>query len=463
MALINLNDPIARGNTQASGAQPVVSQTQSEVYVPSSTPLPTLPSDIGLDLSNFSEPQQEYSDVSSNNDFSSDNLIESVNAIPEVELQPVQINNVANTESNLVQQNTQGDLNLKTYDLPDIIEEAIVKGASDIHLSTGHRAIIRVDGELETLPSSVMTQDVVERYATEFLKNKVGINVNDITEIDVGYTFGKRRLRVNIFKQMGVLSIVARIIPERIPSLDELNLPAILKEFINIKSGFVLVTGPTGSGKSTTLAATLNYINTNSSKHIITLEDPVEFIFPRDQSLIDQRELGHDFESWESALKSMMRQDPDIVLVGEMRDHATISSAITLAETGHLVFATLHTNSAAQTVDRIIDVFPENQQLQIRTQLANVLTTVISQRLLPVSGGGRKSAMEIMIATSAVKNAIREGKSHQIDNMIQTGQDVGMISMEQSLVNLVRKGVITQDTAMSYSIKPDQLTQLLQR
>ncbi|GAB4284847.1 MAG: hypothetical protein Kow0081_2240 [Candidatus Dojkabacteria bacterium] len=353
------------------------------------------------------------------------------------------------------------ELNLKQYDLSDILLEAIEKDASDIHLSVGHRAIVRVNGKLETIASQTLTSEMINEYVRELIKSRNDIQVSNISQVDVGYTFRSRRFRVNIYKQMGNFSIVARIIPGNIKTIEEMNLPLILKEFADIESGFVLVTGPTGSGKSTTLASTLNNINATKGKHIITLEDPIEFVFPRMQSLIDQREFGIDFKSWGHALKAILRQDPDIVLVGEMRDLETISSAITVAETGHLVFSTLHTNSASQTVDRIIDVFPVNQQPQIRAQLANVITAVISQRLVPTIQGGRRAAMEIMIATPAIKNAIREGKTHQIDNMIQTGHDYGMYSLEKSLVTLVKDGVITEETAKSFSSKPEEIEMLL--
>ncbi len=272
-----------------------------------------------------------------------------------------------------------------------------------------------------------------------------------------------RRLRVNIFRQKGNFSIVARIIPETIRSIDELELPQILKEFTKINSGLILITGPAGSGKSTTIASILNNINLNQPKHIITLEDPIEFVFPRGQCLIDQREFGVDFESWNTSLRYILRQDPDIVFVGEMRDYETIASTMTISETGHLVFATLHTNSAAQTVDRIIDVFPNTQQAQIRAQLANVITAVVSQRLVPLARGGRRAVLEIMIATPAIRTAIREGKTHMIDNMIRTGQDYGMNSMENSLIDLIEKGLVSIDTAKAYSVHPDEIDSLLVR
>ncbi|MCA9381616.1 PilT/PilU family type 4a pilus ATPase [Candidatus Dojkabacteria bacterium] len=344
---------------------------------------------------------------------------------------------------------------------PDILKRAIIEEASDIHLTVGHRPIIRIDGALKTLNFKVISPQDSENIAKEILEGRKSIQIDDLKQLDLSYTTQDRRFRVNIFRTMGDISIVMRLIPKRILSIDELELPQILKELSKVPAGLVLLTGPTGSGKSTTLAAVLNYINSTRAEHIITLEDPIEFVFPKGQSLIDQRELGQDFEEWPNALRSILRQDPNVVLVGEMRDHETIASTITVSETGHLVFATLHTNSASQTIDRIIDVFPENQQAQIRAQLSQVLTAVIGQRLVPLPGGGRKAIHEIMIATPAVKNAIREGQTHQIDNMIQTGQDYGMSTLESALVELIRQGLISVQTAKEISIRPEELDILL--
>jgi twitching motility protein PilT len=344
--------------------------------------------------------------------------------------------------------------------LESILKVALKEEASDVHLTSGYRPIIRVDGKLKNLNAKILQNADTEAYSQEILSRR-SIKTDELKQVDLSYTFEGRRFRVNVFRMMDSLSIVMRVIPQTIKSIEELELPQILKEFAKLPSGLVLVTGPTGSGKSTTLAALLNYINTTRSEHIITLEDPIEFIFPKGQSLIDQREMGQDFNEWTDALRSILRQDPNVVLVGEMRDFETITSTMTVSETGHLVFATLHTNSASQTIDRIIDVFPEAQQEQIRAQLAQVLSGVVSQRLVPLPTGGRKAVHEIMVATSAIKNAIREGQTHQIDNMIQTGQDVGMLTMEKSLADLVRKGLITADVARKASIKPDELDIIL--
>ncbi len=349
----------------------------------------------------------------------------------------------------------------KQYTLSQILSEAVKQKASDVHLTVGYRAILRVDGALKTLPTPLLQPEELKAFARELISQRKDLNLDTVNEIDLGYAFENRRFRINIFKQMGTFAIVGRMIPDRIATLDELNMPPLFKEFAHISNGLVLVTGPTGSGKSTTIAAVLNHINTTQAKHIVTLEDPIEFVFPKGISLVDQREFGVDFASWENALKSLLRQDPNVVLVGEMRDTKTIAATITVSETGHLVFATLHTNSASQSIDRIIDVFPESQQAQIRTQLANVITAVISQRLIPLKNGGRKAALEIMIANSAIKNAIRESKTYLIDNMIQTGQDMGMISMEKSLVQMIKMGEISVATAKTYSIKPNEIDILL--
>ena len=248
-----------------------------------------------------------------------------------------------------------------------------------------------------------------------------------------------------------------------IPAVDGLGLPKLLHTFVNLRQGFVLVTGPTGHGKSTTLAAMLNEINTNRASHIVTIEDPIEFVFKPIKSIISQREMHEDTHSWPVALRSVLREDPDVVLVGEMRDFETIAAAITVAETGHLVFATLHTNSAAQTIDRIVDVFPEEQQGQIRLQLSNVLEAVFSQRLVPSVGGGRVVAYETMLGTTAIKTAIRDGKTHQIDSIIQTSAEAGMSTLDSSLANLVREGKITIEIAQSYSLRPEELTRLVRK
>ncbi|HCS78717.1 TPA: type IV pili twitching motility protein PilT [Patescibacteria group bacterium] len=253
------------------------------------------------------------------------------------------------------------------------------------------------------------------------------------------------------------MAAALRYLPQKIRNVEELGLPKLYHDFVNLRQGFILVTGPTGHGKSTTLAAIINEINNSRETHIITIEDPIEYMYPKGRSIISQREMHTDTYSWNVALRSVLREDPDVVLIGEMRDYETIAAALTIAETGHLVFATLHTNSAAQTIDRIVDVFPENQQSQIRLQLAATLEGVLSQRLLPQIGGGRVPAIEILMATPAVQTTIREGKTHLIDNIIQTSGEMGMQLMETSLTQLVKAGKIDLDTAKEYSIRPEEL------
>jgi len=265
------------------------------------------------------------------------------------------------------------------------------------------------------------------------------------------------RFRVNIFWSKGTMAGAFRYITSQIRSITELNLPNICFDLIKKPHGLVLLTGPTGSGKSTSIAAMIQEINLTEAKHIVTIEDPIEYVFPRSKSIVNQREIGGDVANWKRALRELLRQDPNVVVVGEMRDYETIAATITVAETGHLVFATLHTNSAPQTVDRIIDVFPEIQQPQIRAQLATVLSAVISQRLVPLPGGGRKAVFEVMVGIPAVKNAIREGKTYQIDNIIQTNVDMGMITLEKSLSQLIRNGEITVEVAKEFTTKPDEL------
>jgi len=260
---------------------------------------------------------------------------------------------------------------------------------------------------------------------------------------------------------MRTLSAAFRLIPDRVRTIEELKLPSLYHQFTGLKQGMVLITGPTGHGKSTTLAAMLEDINRTRFCRVITIEDPIEYVFQGKKSLFDQREMGQDTHSWQIALKSAMREDPDVILVGEMRDYETISSAITLAETGHLVFATLHTNNAAQSIDRMIDVFPDEQQSQVRAQLSNILEVVIAQRLIPLDRGGRRAVQEILIVNPAVKTMIRESKTHQIDNVIRTSSDVGMLSLERSLVDLVREGVINVSKAQEYALYPEEISRLL--
>jgi len=347
--------------------------------------------------------------------------------------------------------------------IKDLLELSVQRGASDLHIISGLPPYLRIDGNLNPIhDEAITTQDIIEKYLKEILTpdNLERFSVNK--ELDFSLPFsGKARFRVNAYTQKNTYAISFRIIPIEIPKIDDLGLPKILHSFTNLRQGFVLITGPTGHGKSTTLAAMIDEINENRSCHIITIEDPIEFVFKPRNSIISQREMGADTHSWQIALRSALREDPDVVLVGEMRDYETISSALTVAETGHLVFATLHTNSAAQTVDRIVDVFPDEQQKQVKLQLSNVIEAVFSMRLVPSVSGERVVAYEIMLGTSAIKSSIREGKTHQIDNVLQTSTDVGMNTLEMSLASLVKNGKITLETAQSFSLRPEELTRLV--
>lgn len=350
-------------------------------------------------------------------------------------------------------------------DIKDLLNKVYETHASDLHLTVGAPPTLRIDGELSPLPHfAPLKPDEAEELIFEMLseEQKELLLVNK--EVDFSFSLAnKARFRVNAFHQKGYLACAVRLIPLAVPKIPELNLPDILHKFCGLPQGFIVVTGPTGHGKSTTIAAIIAQINDTRNVHIVTIEDPIEYIYPHKKSLVDQREMHLDTHSWEVALRSALREDPDVVVVGEMRDYETVASAVTIAETGHLVFATLHTNSASQSVDRIIDVFPEQQQQQIRVQLSGTLEAVISQRLLPAIGGGRIPAVEIMVSTPAIKTLIREGKTHQIDNVIATSADVGMISLERSLADLVRSNRISEETAFSVTLKPAELNRLLRR
>jgi twitching motility protein PilT len=335
-----------------------------------------------------------------------------------------------------------------------LLEEVIKKHASDLHLQVAMPPMLRIDGHLIAIPGyEPLNEEEVESLVFAILDEEQKQILLKDKEFDFSFAFGDLgRFRVNSFHERGNLAAALRLIPNEIKSIAELGLPTTVNNFANYPRGLVLVTGPTGSGKSTTLAALIDQINTEKSHHIITIEDPIEFTHKSKKSLVVQREVHYDTYSFSAALRSSLRQDPDVVLIGEMRDLETISAAITIAETGHLVFATLHTNSAAQSIDRMIDVFPPHQQPQIRSQLANILQAICSQRLVPAIGGGRLAAAEILIATAAVRNIIREGKAHQLDAVIQTGGDIGMQSMDKNLVAMVQGGTITYDEARNYAV-----------
>jgi twitching motility protein PilT len=348
--------------------------------------------------------------------------------------------------------------------MQQLLSEAVNRNASDLHLSVGYPPILRIDGELINLDENLLSPEDTEELIYSILNDEKKELLEVNREIDFAYTYEgamNARFRINAYYSMKNLSAALRLIPSRIRTIEELMLPQIYNQFTKLKQGLILVTGPTGHGKSTTIAAILEGINRTRFCHIVTIEDPIEYVFEGKKALIDQREMNDDTHSWNIALRSALRQDPDVILVGEMRDFETIASAITLAETGHLVFATLHTNSASQSLDRIIDVFPENQQQQVRTQVANTLEAVIAQRLVPMDTGGRRAVSEVMLNNSAISNMIREGKMHQIDNVIRTSSDIGMIYLERSLVNLVREGVISVQKAQEYAVHPEEVLRLL--
>ena len=350
--------------------------------------------------------------------------------------------------------------------LPDLLKETLDRGGSDLHLSVGSSPQIRVDGVLLRTDHPVLTPEVTKALMYSVLTDAQKKKFEETWELDLA--FGLRdvgRFRCNVFNQKGAVGGVFRLIAERIRPLEELGLPPILSELADRPRGLVLVTGPTGSGKSTTLAAMIDRINAQRPMHILTIEDPIEYLHQHKMALVNQRELHADTQSFTLALKAALREDPDVVLVGEMRDLETIEAAMKLAETGHLTLGTLHTNSAAQTVTRIIDAFPAHQQAQIRTQLSLVLEGIVCQALLPKAGGkGRCAALEILVATPAIRNLIRDDKIHQIYGTMQAGQEkLGMQTMNQSLARLVERKLITRETAVSCSSNRDELFMILER
>jgi twitching motility protein PilT len=343
-----------------------------------------------------------------------------------------------------------------------LLEEVVKKDASDLHLQVGMPPMLRVDGALTPHGQVPLDEKSVEELVFGLLdEDQKQVLLRD-KEFDFSFAFGDLgRFRVNAFHERGNLAAALRLIPNIIRTVEDLGLPQIVSKFTEYPRGLVLVTGPTGSGKSTTLAAMVDKINSERASHIITVEDPIEYTHKSKRSLVVQREVHYDTFSFSAALRSALREDPDIVLIGEMRDLETIAAAITIAETGHLVFATLHTNSASQSVDRMIDVFPPHQQPQVRAQLGNMLQAIVSQRLIPALGGGRIAAAEILVATPAVRNIIREGKGYQLEAVIQTGAEYGMQSMDRTLVNLIHTGVISYDEARNYAVDLDELDRLM--
>ncbi len=353
-------------------------------------------------------------------------------------------------------------------DIQELLSLTIKNKASDLHLMVGLPPTFRIDGALRYLTTypALKTADLEAMIFSILTPEQKELL---LTNKELDFSFGFRgkgatengRFRINAYFEKGTVAAALRFLAPGVRTVEELSLPNVVHDFAKLKQGFVLVTGPTGHGKSSTLAALINEINLNKSCHILTIEDPIEYVYPKGNSIISQREMSIDTHSWSMALRSSLREDPDVVLIGEMRDPETMQAAITLAETGHLVLSTLHTNSASQSIDRIVDAFSADQRSQIRIQLAATLKGIISQRLVTKIGGGRIPAVEVLLGTPAVASNIRDGKSHLIDSVIQTSKDMGMITIDESLANLVKEGIITIDDARSYALRINELERLV--
>lgn len=348
-------------------------------------------------------------------------------------------------------------------DIQQLLQLTVDRQASDLHLVAGLPPHLRVEGVLFPVPGETpLTAEQIDNFLRSILKNEQTERFLVNKELDFSLSFSdKARFRINAYFQKGTPAASFRTIPLTVPTIDFLGLPSIVHSFAALRQGLILVTGPTGHGKSTTLAAILDEINQNRAEHILAIEDPIEFILKPKKSIISQREMGQDTHSWQIALRSVLREDPNVLLIGEMRDFETIAAALTIAETGHLVFSTLHTNSAAQTIDRIVDVFPENQQGQVRLQLSMVLEAVFSMRLVSGIDGKRLVVHELLLGTPAVRTVIRESKTHQIDGIIQTSGEIGMATLEKSLASFVREGKISMETALSWALRPEELTRMV--
>lgn len=349
--------------------------------------------------------------------------------------------------------------------LNDLLTATARQGASDLHIAVGRRPTLRIDGVLVQLQKeSITTPEIAEGLMGALMTQEQRDRLVRDRQVDFAYSFeDKARFRVNVYYQRGYLAAALRLVPARVRTLEELNLPPLLHDLASLSQGFVLLVGPAGHGKSSTLAALLDEINHTRSDHIITIEDPIEYMFTQDKCIVSQREVGGDTVGFHAALRTVLRQDPDVVMIGEMRDAASIATAMTAAETGHLVLSTLHTNSASQTIDRIIDSFPAEQQSQVTSQLAATLVAIISERLLPRLSGGRIPAVEIMIVNPAIRNLIRERKTYQIDLVIETSLQEGMVTLNRSLVNLVKNKEVSLENAELYSWNPAELRILLER
>ena len=349
--------------------------------------------------------------------------------------------------------------------LRDLLEQMVKMGASDLHLTVGSPPVVRVDGKLQRIPQhDVLTGEQIKKLAYSMLNDKQKLKFEQNSELDLSFGVEQMsRFRCNMFMQRGNVAVAIRQIPYNVRSFEELGLPKVVAEFSKLPRGLVLVTGPTGSGKSTSLASIIDKINRERAVHIITVEDPIEYLHRHQMAIVNQREVYADTQSFSAALKYALREDPDVVLVGEMRDLETIEAALSISETGHLAFATLHTNSCAETINRIVDVFPTNQQEQVRVNLSFVLQAVVSQTLIPKVGGGRVMALEVMIATPAIRAIIRDDKVHQLYSMIQSGQKYGMKTMNQSLAELYQAGKISINDAMNYSHNTQELGEMLNR
>jgi twitching motility protein PilT len=350
-------------------------------------------------------------------------------------------------------------VDLNSAPIEEYLHELWDRGGTDLLITVGAPPLVRIDGALDALPDRVpLTADDTDRVIRAMLGDDLAARFDAEGEIDFAFSWMDRaRFRGNAFHQQGCTALALRLIPFRIPSFEELGLPAVADQLVDLPQGLILVTGPTGAGKSTTLASMLDAVNERRSAHIVTIEDPIEYVHKHKRSAVNQREVGSDTQSFARGLRSAFREDPDVILVGEMRDNETIQTALTIAETGHLVFATLHTNDAAQTLDRIVDVFPGEQQAQIRVQLAGSLQAVVSQRLIPKVGGGRVAAFEVLLATFAVRNIVRDGRTNQLRNIISTSSSQGMMTLEASLNHLVGLGFVTYEEAVTHTLFPNEI------